>query len=114
MHHAASAASSGAGPQHPGRALDPLYCDAHLLEVGARAPTRADLDIELYEALGELVEAGLVVDGDQGAFDHADRAGVSLPSRKSRTASGRSLCSTCWIRACKVSAVSPSRISTAP
>src|SRR5437588_7127001 len=94
--------------------LDPRHRNLHLLEVGARAAAGDDLDAELDQALGELVQARLVVDRDQGALDHAEATGeLSLPSRKRRTALGRSRYSTSWIRACSVSTVSPSRTSTA-
>src|SRR3954464_8044106 len=94
--------------------LDPRHRDVHLLQVGARAAAGDDLDAQLNQALGELVKARLVVDGDQGSFDHADATGeVSFPSRKSRTAAGSSRCSISWIRACSDSGVSPSRTSTA-
>src|SRR5438477_124384 len=94
--------------------FDSRHRDVHLLQVGARPAAGDDLDTQLDQALGELVQARLVVDRDQCALDHADATGeLSFPSRKRRTALGKSRCSTSWIRVCSVSAVSPSRTSSA-
>src|SRR5262249_47195115 len=57
--------------------LDPRHRDAHLLEECARAAARDDLDAELNEALGEFVQARLVVDGDEGALDHAETSSAT-------------------------------------
>ena len=61
------------------------HVDAVLLEVRGRAAARDELEAELVEAARELVEAGLVVDGDQ-------RAHSSLTDAR-----GSSRCSTAWI-----------------
>ena len=79
--------------------LDPRHRDAHLLEVGARAAARDDLDAELDQALRELVQAGLVVDRDEGALDHTETS--------SATTRGSSSCSTAWTLARSDSTVSP-------
>ena len=68
------------------------------MKVGGAA-ARDELAAELREPARELVEPGLVVDRDQ-------RAHSSL------TTSGRSSCSTAWMRARSVSTVSPSCTAT--
>src|SRR6185436_15508612 len=74
------------------------------------AAARDELDAELVEAARELVESGLVEDGDERALDHHRERRAS--ARNPRTASGSSRCSTAWMRACRVSGVSPGSIAT--
>src|SRR5262249_52208370 len=57
--------------------LDPPHPDPPLLQAGARAAAGDDLDTELDQALRELVQAGLVVDGDEGALDHVETSSAT-------------------------------------
>ncbi len=74
-----------------GDLLDALDVEADLgLEEVRRSAARDELEVELGQAARELLQAGLVVDGDQR-------------SHSSLTTSGRIRCSTAWILARSVS-----------
>src|SRR5262245_27486674 len=82
-----------------GQRLDPLDVQPTLLEVGRSTSARDELPAELRETGGELVEPGLVVDGDQSP-------------QSALTTLGRSRCSTACTRARRLSTVSSSRTGT--
>src|SRR6185369_12582547 len=87
--------------RHLRNLLDPGHRDPHLFEVIARPAAGDDLGPKVDEALRELIEAGLVVDRDQGTPDHAETS--------SETTRGSSSCSTAWTRARSDSTVSSGR-----
>src|SRR5437867_3420422 len=74
-----------------GELLNPLDVEPDLLleEVG-RPTARHELEAELGQTAGELLQTGLVVDGDQRAHSSA-------------TTSGRIRCSSAWIRSARLS-----------
>ena len=71
---------------HP--AAEQLRDAGHLLDARDRSPSSLDerrraaardqLDAQLVQAAGELLQAGLVEDGDEGAEDHGQRERKSL------------------------------------
>ena len=92
------AASSGASsPARRGAPPQPVSSSTVVTCTRRRPGTppcrgRDDLDAELGEPRGERRQAALVADRYEGALD------AHKPSRISRTACGRSRCSTSWIR----------------
>ena len=82
-----------------GDLLDARHRQALGLESGRGATARDELEAELVEAAGQLVEAGLVVDGDQRAHS-------------SRTTLVSSRCSASCTRARRLSTVSPASTGT--
>src|SRR5439155_1622119 len=83
-----------AAAEHLGDARELLYpLDVEpdlVLEKIGRPTARHELEAELGQAAGELLQAGLVVDGDQRTHSSA-------------TTSGRIRCSTAWIRSTRLS-----------
>ncbi len=82
-----------------GDLLDSAHLEAQLFEVRRRSARGDELTAEVGQPARELVEAGLVVDRDQG-------------SQSCLTTCGSSSCSAAWILARSVSTVSPSSIGT--
>ena len=84
--------------RHLRHVLDRGRADPHLLEEGCRAPARDQLDVEAGQAARELLQPGLVVDGEKRPPDH----GISP-----RTTCGRSRCSAACTRARRLASSSP-------
>src|SRR5204863_1664448 len=87
---------------HLGDLLDRRHRDPELGQEGRSAAARHELDVERHQPARELLEPGLVVDGDQRAF-HA----IS-----SRTTCGRRRCSTDWTRERRLCSSSPGSTGT--
>ncbi len=90
-----------------GEVADTMDLHARVLERLAAAAGGVDLEAELAQAAGEVGEAGLVVDREDGF--HRTR----LPSMKALIDCGSSRCSTAWIRSVSVFRESAAWISTA-
>ena len=84
--------------RHLRHVLDRRRADPHLLEERSRAAARDELDVQAGQAARELLEPGLVVDGEKRPADH----GISP-----RTTCGRSRCSAACTRARRLASSSP-------
>src|SRR5690606_34906923 len=89
--------------------VDRGHLDTSLAESGGGAARRHDLITRLHESAHERDEIGLVVDTDQRP-SHCHRTRLPsrliLPSTNPSTTCGYTWCSSTWIRAWRVAAVS--------
>src|SRR5205823_1805510 len=88
---------------HRGHVLDRSHREPELAQERRRAAARDELYAEPREPARELLQARLVVDGDERALDH-----VTSP----RTTRGSSLCSTACTRARRLFSSSPGSTGT--
>ena len=92
--------------RHPRKLGDRCHGKVIVGDQLGRPTARDELDPEPVKLLSEGDDTRLVGRGEQGATD-------GHVATSSRTTSGRMRCSTAWMRACRVSTVSPGRIGTA-